>query len=165
MNWLDIVIILLLLLAVWEGWRQGVITQVLGLAAFVVGIFLAWRFGAQVGGIFGMEGVTATVAGFAIVLVVVIVAVALVGRLTRGLFRIAGLGALDRILGVLFSILKTSLIAGVMLMLAEAADPGGKVLKSEVTEKSRLYPVVMKVTYFVFPYVDLLADNLFGKDE
>lgn len=163
MNWLDIVIFLLLAFAVWEGWKQGVITQLLGLAALVVGIFLAWRFGAQVGGMFGMEGTVATVAGFAIVLVVVILAVALVGRLTRGLFRIAGLGAFDRIIGVLFSMFKMCLIAGVILMLVEAADPDGKALKNEVTDNSLLYPTVMKVTDFVFPYIDLLAGNLFDR--
>ncbi len=164
MNWLDIVIILLLLYAVWEGWRQGVITQVLGLAALALGIFLAWRSGAAIGGWLGMEGLAATVAGFVIVLVVVIVAVVLIGRLTRGLFRIVGLGVFDNILGVLFSMFKMLLISGIILSLITFADPKGKVLKPEVTQRSVMYRAAVKTADFVFPYIHQLTDNLFGRD-
>ncbi len=164
MNWLDIVIILLLVYAVWEGWRQGVITQILGLAALALGIFLAWRSGAAIGGWLGMEGVVATVAGFVIVLVVVIVAVVLIGRLTRGLFRIVGLGVFDNILGVLFSMFKMLLIAGIILMLIGAADPHGKALKKETTHSSVMYRAAIKTTDFIFPYVNLLKENIFGDD-
>ncbi len=164
MNWLDIVIILLLIYAVWEGWRQGVITQVLGLAAFALGIFLAWKFGAAIGMGLGMKGLTAAVAGFVIVLVVVIAAVVLTGKLTRGLFRIAGLGVFDNILGVLFSMFKMLLFAGIVLMIICAIDPKGKVLKKEVAQNSVMFRTAMKTTDFVFPYIDLLKDNIFGNN-
>ncbi len=162
MNWLDIVIILLLIYAVWEGWRQGVITQVLGLAALALGIFLAWRSGAAIGGWLGMEGVVATVVGFVIVLVVVIVAVVLIGRLTKGLFKIVGLGIFDNILGVLFSMFKMLLIAGIVLMLIGAADPNGKVLTEKVKHGSVMYRAAIKTTEFIFPYVNLVKDSIFA---
>ena len=164
MNWLDIVIILLLTYAVWEGWRQGVITQILGLAALALGIFLAWKFGTAIGAGLGMEGLVATVVGFVIVLVVVIVGVVLIGRLTRGLFRIVGLGVFDNILGGLFSMFKMLLIAGIVLMLVTAADPKGKVLTDKVKRGSVMYRAAMKTTDFVFPYVNLLTDKVFSSD-
>ena len=156
MNWLDIVIFLLLALAVWDGWRNGVITQILGLIAVALGIFLAWRFGHTIGVGLGLEGVGATVAGFVIVLVVVIVAVVLIGRLTRGLFKVVGLGVFDKILGVVLSALKMFALAGLAVMLLEAVDPEGKVLTDSVKERSVMFGVVEGVNGVVFPAVESL---------
>lgn len=153
MNWLDIVIVLLLLLAVWQGWRQGVVTQILGLAALATGVFLAWRYCAQIGGLLGLEDVTARVVGFIVVLVVVILGVWLIGRLTRGLFKIVGLGVFDSILGVLFSMLKMIIFVGLFMMLFEAADPDGRVISEGVREGSVMYGVVESVCDVIFPFV------------
>jgi uncharacterized membrane protein required for colicin V production len=153
MNWLDIAIILLLVLAVWQGWRQGVVTQVLGLAALALGIFLAAGHGAAIGEWLGMEGTVALVAGFAIVLVVVIVAVVLIGRATRGLFCIVGLGVFDNFLGVLFSALKMMIFVGLFMMIFEVCDPDGRVITQGVRDGSVMYGAVESVCDVVFPFV------------
>lgn len=153
MNWLDIVIGLLLVLAVWQGWRQGVVTQVLGLAALALGVFLGWKYGGSIGRWFGLEEVMARVVGFIIVLVVVILAVVLIGRLTRGLFRIVGLGIFDSFLGVLFSVLKMVVFTGLFMMLYEVCDPSGKVISENVREGSVMYGVVDEICDALFPVV------------
>ena len=50
MNAIDLVVCLLLLLALWHGWKQGFIVQVCSLAGILAGIWLASRYGAVVGG-------------------------------------------------------------------------------------------------------------------
>lgn len=159
MNWLDIIIFLLLLLALWDGWKHGVITQVLGLSAIALGVFLAWKYGSAIGAWFGLEGVVATVVGFIVVLVVVIVCVVLIGRLTRGLFKVAGLGVFDNILGVVFSVLKMFALIGLVVMAVEAADPKGKVLSEKTKHDSAMYGAVDSVNGVVFPAVK----NLFRR--
>ncbi|MDR2890241.1 MAG: CvpA family protein [Alistipes sp.] len=156
MNWLDIVIGLLLLVALWDGWRNGVVTQVLGLLAVGLGIFLAWRYGAGIGLWFGLDGVAATVVGFLAVLVVVVVGVVLIGRLTRGLFRVAGLGVFDNLLGVVFAVVKMFALVGLAVMLLEAVDIEGRVLSERVKEGSAMYGVVDAVNGVVFPAVKSL---------
>lgn len=117
MNWLDIVIVLLLAAAAWQGWRQGVIVQVLGLAAIVVGIFLARSYSFTIGSSLGLEGTTANVVGFIVVFLAVILVVVLIGRLTRGLFRIVGLGVFDSVFGAAFSVLKVYILVWLVLQL------------------------------------------------
>ncbi|MDR0907807.1 MAG: CvpA family protein [Rikenellaceae bacterium] len=163
MNWLDIVIAALLIYAVWDGARQGVVRQVLGLAALVLGIYLAWINGRSVGEILGLEGVAATLTGFAVVLVVVIVAVALIGRLTRGLFRLAGLGVFDNILGIVFSALKMLLGVGLVIMVVESVDKNDKILTDKVKSRSIMYRAATAVTDFVFPYIDLARQSIWDK--
>jgi membrane protein required for colicin V production len=153
MNWLDIVIALLLLVAVVQGWRQGVVTQVLGLAALALGVFAAWRYGAEIGAWLGLEDIMARVVGFVVVLGVVIVAVVLIGRATRGVFRIVGLGMFDNLLGVLFSALKMALFVGLFMMLLEAVDPSGKVISEGVRSGSVMWGVVDGVCDHIFPMV------------
>ncbi len=160
MVWLDYIIILLLVFAVWEGWKQGLVTQVLGLVAVAAGIFLAWRFGASIGESLGMEDVTATCAGFAIVLVAVIVGVVLIGRFTRGLFKIVGLGVFDNILGVMFSALKMFVLVGLAVMLLEVVDPDGRILSDRVKERSPMFRAVDDVNGIVFSFVKDLFDTL-----
>lgn len=115
MSWYDIVIALLLVAAAVQGWRQGVIIQVLGLAAVVAGIFLARAYSETIGAALGLQGSTAVVAGFAIIFVATVLVVALIGRLTRGLFRIVGLGVFDSIFGVVFSLLKVYVLVWLVL--------------------------------------------------
>lgn len=156
MNWLDIVIIVLLAIAVWTGWRQGLVTQILGLAALVLGIFLAWKYGEAIGIWLGVEAETAWIAGFAIVFIVVLVAVVLIGRLTRGLFRIVGLGVFDNMLGALFSALKMVLFAGLLMMF----DPGARAVPESVREGSVMFEVVDGVCDTVFPFVKNMFSEL-----
>ncbi len=153
MNWLDIVIILLLAFAVWDGWRQGVVTQILGLAALALGIFLAWRYGEAIGGLLGLEELAARAVGFIVVLLVVILTIILIGYATRGLFRIVGLGIFDSFLGVLFSALKMIVFTGLFMMLFEALDPDGRVIAESVRSGSVMYGVVDGVCDFIFPVV------------
>lgn len=160
MSWLDIVIIVLLIFAVWEGWKQGLVRQVLGLAALALGVFLAWKFGNDLGSIFGLEGTTATVVGFIIILVVVILSMGLLGWLTRGLFKLVGLGIFDNILGVVLSALKMLLVAGILLMLVEFLDPREKAITRQIKRTSPMYKATTAVTGFVFPYVDMITGKV-----
>ncbi len=81
------------------------------------------------------------------------VGVVLIGRFTRGLFKIVGLGVFDNILGVLFSALKMIVIVGLVLMLVEAVDPNGRVLSDSLKEHSVGYRAVNAVNGVVFPFV------------
>lgn len=148
MNWLDIVSFLLLLFAAWQGWRQGVIVQVLGLAALGLGIFLAWRYGTQIGLWFGLEGLSATITGFVAVLVVVIIGVSLIGKFARGLFRVVGLGVFDNILGAAFSALKVFVVVGLAVMLLSAVD-GGRVISEHTRRSSIMYKAFDEVWHGV----------------
>jgi membrane protein required for colicin V production len=158
MNWLDIVICLLLLLAAWQGWRQGVITQVLGLTAVGLGVWAAWRWGGSIGEQFGLEGMTASVAGFAVVMLAVIAVVVLIGMITRGVFKITGLGLFDNILGVVFSALKMFAIVGLVVMVVEAARPGA--IPERVRGASVMMRAIDEVNGVVFPYVKDLFNSV-----
>ena len=72
MNWVDIAIIVALALAAFEGWRSGLVHQVVMLAGFVAGLALAGAYGDSIGETFARHATWAHVAGFVVVLALVL---------------------------------------------------------------------------------------------
>lgn len=164
MNWLDIVIAIPLLIGLWDGFRQGLIVQIIGLAALAAGVYLAFAFGPKAGLMLGLEGLTATAAGFFAVFAAVVAALFLLGRLTRGLFKIAGLGIFDTLLGMVFSTLKAALIVGVLLMWLSDLDTDKTIIKESAAKSSRLYGPVLKISQTAFPYLLSVKDKFLSTE-
>lgn len=158
---LDIILGIFLLWAIYRGFRDGVVVQLGGLAGLFIGIYLAFRYGTALGHWLGVEESWATVAGFAIILVLVLVAIAVIGRLLRGVCRFAGLSVLDKIGGILVSVFKTGLILGIMLYAFEATNRRMEWVPQYSLDKSVLYEPLIDVAEMAFPYVDLVREKLF----
>jgi membrane protein required for colicin V production len=113
-----VVLTIVVLSAVLGAWR-GLVGEALSLVAWVIALMAAWLFGAQVGStIFAAIGESAlrTVAGAATVILLVLVVVALIKLALRGLLKALGLSLTDRLLGVLFGMLRG--LAIVLLLVA-----------------------------------------------
>lgn len=112
---------------------------------------------------FGLKETTAAVVGFITILIAVILLAALVGRMTRGLFRLVGLGVFDNILGVALSGLKMLLVVGIVLMLADFLDAKETVITREIKKSSPMYKAATGVAAFVFPYVDTITGKVWER--
>lgn len=44
MNYFDIALLFILLLAAWQGYRRGILRAVAGMASYLVGLVVAWRY-------------------------------------------------------------------------------------------------------------------------
>ena len=60
----DIIIGIIILIALVNGWRKGLIVQICSIAAIIGGIWLASEFGSEVGNMFGVDAKYAKAAGF-----------------------------------------------------------------------------------------------------
>ena len=119
MNWLDIVILISLAVAVFGGLVTGVVRGVVNLAGLILGIFLAGRFYETVAGWLGFihnTGVAHAVAFGAIIVIVMILAW-IVGGLLQKLVSGIMLGWLDHLLGGLLGLLIGAITWGALLAL------------------------------------------------
>lgn len=162
MTILDIILLLFFLLAIYRGFRDGLVVQLGGLAGLFIGIYLAFRYSSALGGWLGIDEKWATIAGFAIILVLVLVGIALIGRLLRGVCRFAGLALLDKLGGVLISILKTGLILGILLYGFKWVNDNKHWVPQESLEKSVLYKPLTDIATMAFPYIDFVKEKLFS---
>lgn len=151
MNTIDLIVCLVLLVAVWCGFRRGVILQVCSLAGIVLGIWLAARYGAEVGALLHLEERFAAAGGFVTVLVVVILAVALLGRLLRKLFHFAGFGVPDVVLGIVVSVAKYLLVLSVLFSVFDTLNADYSLVGRRTIDRSKSYGPVLRISQWLLP--------------
>ena len=117
MNWLDIVIIVVIVVAAFGGLLIGLIASALSLAGIIVGIILAGRyylaFSQHLGFLPGESA--AQVAAFAIILVGVMLVALALAMVLRWALSLIKLGLIDRIGGAVLGLAGGLLLCGAAL--------------------------------------------------
>jgi membrane protein required for colicin V production len=125
MNAVDITIVVVLAASVLLAFWKGFVHQVLSLLGWVLALLAARLLGQEVAPIFSSwladPGLQLAAAYVAIVLVVLLASV-VVSSAFGTLIRKIGLGAIDRVLGVLFGALRGLLIVVVAVAIASLTD-------------------------------------------
>ena len=159
MNVFDIILYLALAWAVYNGWRRGFLLQMLSLAAVVAAFYLAVKYGETLGRVVGI-GEGAAVAGFLIFFVAALIGICIVVHLMRAVFRFAGLGALDTLLGVIFSVVKILLVVSVLFAGFDALNRRCDMVSPETVEESRWFRPVSELTDKLTPYFEELKNRI-----
>ena len=160
MNIFDLIVYVALAWAVFNGWRRGFLLQLFSLVAVVAALYLGVLYGAEVGAMLGMEGTTAQIGGFIAIFVASLIAIAIIARLLKGVFKLAGLGVLDTLLGILFSIVKVGLGLSILFSGFEALNKDYKLASKQKVESSRWFKPVESFTDKLTPYFKELENNL-----
>ncbi len=118
MNWLDIVLLVILALAVLQGLRTGLVRALFSFAGFLLGLFLASRYHSQVGDwVNGLihNSSASNVAGFIIIFLVVVIVAQIIGSIVSKVVSTMGLGVMDRLGGAFFELFVTAITLGAIL--------------------------------------------------
>lgn len=122
LNYWDIVITIILLLAAWGGFKKGLIYEVATLIALVLGVYGALLFSdtaaTYLGDTFGTNPEITPILAFCLVFLGIVVVVHLIGKLFTKAADLAALGFINKFSGALFAVLKRALILSVFIMLA-----------------------------------------------
>lgn len=128
MNWIDLVLALVIACSIIAGFSAGFARVAVGFAAMILGILFGFWFYGVVAG-YLLDYVTsramANLIGFFVILALVLIVGAVVGRILAKFFKWAGLSWLDRLMGGGFGLLRGFLIAAAMatVLLAFAPEP------------------------------------------
>jgi membrane protein required for colicin V production len=159
MNIFDIIVYLSLAWAVFNGWRRGFLLQMLSLLAVVAALFFATQYGSELERILGIDIGVQGVVGFIVIFVAAMILIAVSGYVLRAVFRFAGLGAIDVLLGILFSVAKVALIVSVLFAWVDNANKSYEWASRECVAESRWYEPVKGITDKLTPYFEELADK------
>lgn len=159
MNVLDLIVALVLVWALFDGWRRGFVLQLCSLAGLGVGIWLAVRYGALAGLWLRLDPQIASVGGFVAVLVVAMIAVGLCGMVIRALFRMVGFGLPDRLLGVAVAVVKYALLLSLLFSAFDRIDEERRLISRETIEESKCYRPVAGLADRIFPLVEQALQN------
>ena len=157
MNILDIILLICFVPAIIQGLRKGFIAQAVSIISIVAGIWASARF-ADIVTEWISQYITASeqvlkLVAFAIILIVVFLVLAALGKMLEGVFRLVMLGWLNKLLGVLFALLKTALIVGLLIIAFTSVNDTFKFVQESVLNESVLYPPLKKLAFEVFPYL------------
>lgn len=116
MNWLDIVIIVVILALGIAGLRQGMIRTVFGIAGLIGGIFLAGRYYDELAErLFPSGAIWGNIAAYAIIVIATLVVAGVIGWLLAKLVNFAALGWLDKVMGFILGVVIAGLLFAAIL--------------------------------------------------
>ncbi len=146
MNWIDLVLIVVLLLSVIGGLKGGFARVGIGFIAAILGIFIGfWSYG--IVGAYVLDYVSsrqmANLIGFFVIFFGVVILGAIVGAILAKFLKWAGLSGFDRVLGGAFGLVRGFIIAAAIatVLLAFAPSPPPR----SVVE-SKLLPYIVDVS-------------------
>ena len=154
METIDIIIIVLLVIGLISGLRDGLVKQIAGLAGLIGGLLLGRAFympvGEWLGTTFGISAEAAGLTAFILIMVVVPLLFSLVGWLVSKLLSVICLGWINRILGGVVGVLKFALFVGIVITGIEFFDKRDTLVSEKKKEASVLYYPIYDVSGVFF---------------
>ena len=145
MNALDLILIFPLIWAGFRGFKNGLITEVVSIAALVGGIYLALHYTDNIAKYIHNDA--AQLIACALIFGGVLLGGYLGGLLAKKITAIPDL--LDKILGIVLGVAKVLALCSLLLIGLKAIDVKNVILTDKVTENSLLYPYMEKSADFI----------------
>ena len=157
MNWIDATIVIILIISMVSGFINGLIKEVASLAALVLGIWGAIKFSTftaeKLYDYFDMSGQYVGIIAFIITFGLIVVGIHFVGLIVNKIVDAAALSFLNRLLGILFGLLKSVLILSVMFVVLNTIDERVSFLPEERIEESIFYNKIADIAPAIFPVI------------
>lgn len=153
----DLIFVIIFSWAIYKGYSRGFILQAATLAALILGIFGAIKF----------SDLTATIIieklhfnwqymhilSFAITFIGIVVGIHFLARIFERLLKAISINFINRLLGVLFNLVKYAFIISAFLVVINGIDRHTHFLPEEKINQSILYRPLSLLAPLLFPYL------------
>lgn len=160
MGAIDIVILACFLPAVVLGIKRGLVKQIVALAVVVLGIHLSLRFSdplqAYLAQMVKWEPFWTKAVSFTVIFLAVALLLSLLGKLVEKVIKIAMLGWLNRLLGLLVAMIAAALVVGTLVYIVNSANNLLQFLPEEQIAQSRFYTPLLNLVEQIFPLLKSL---------
>jgi len=164
---IDIIALVLIVMAIFKGLRNGLVVAIFSLLAFIIGLLAAIKLSTVVADYLG-ENVNVSqrwlpVLAFALVFIIVVLLVRLGAKAIEGVLKVAMLGWINRIGGVVLYIVLYLFIFSILLFYLEQLN----IIKPSTIESSVTYehikpigPAIMNAFGSVLPFFKNMFSEL-----
>jgi len=157
MNYIDFIIIILIIFGVVRGFTDGLVKELASLAALILGIWGAIKFSSFTAGklydYFDMTGRYVGIIAFVITFILIVIAIHFVGLIADKFIDAISLGFLNRLLGMVFGGFKTALILSVIFVVLNAIDAKHPFLPKDKIAQSKFYNPIADIAPAIFPII------------
>lgn len=158
MNWFDITVIIILIIAFFSGMQKGLLMQVAGFGAIILGIVfagkLAKRILPELIKQIDMTPNTASVVSYILAFALIVIAIGFAGKLLENFFRAINLSFINRLLGAILAVTTTMVVMSVVLNLALILDRKEEIITPALKKDSFFYARVQAVVPAIVPYLN-----------
>ncbi|MFO8000970.1 MAG: CvpA family protein [Marinilabilia sp.] len=162
MSYFDIMAGILLILAGLKGLKNGLVKELAGLAALLLGIIVAVQFSGITAGLLSglFQSHHMNIIAFLITFIIVVLLVHIIAHLLHSLVHAIALGVFNRILGLVFGALKAGFIISIILLGLDVFGLEQTVIPPKEQERSKLYPPVRNAAPMIFDLFEQDLDDL-----
>ncbi len=158
MNYIDIVLVLLLVFAAISGFKNGLIAEIVSLAALVLGIWGAIKF-SYVTSDFLTENMNfksehLEIISFIVTFIVIVILVHIVGNVVNKMVETMMMGFINKLAGLIFGVLKAALILSIILLVLDFIDDDVKILPEKAKAESRMYGPIRDFAPSILPFIN-----------
>lgn len=151
MNILDIVLIIPMLWFAYKGYKNGFIMEMIILLALVAGLFVAARFSYYIEGKLHMDKQYVGAVSYAITFLLVVIGIILLGKLLDNIIKAVALGVFNRIMGLIFGVIKITLIMSVLIYFFNMFDKKHTILPDKTRNASLFFKPVEWIAPHLIP--------------
>jgi len=160
MSTLDIILLALFIPAVIQGFMKGAVMQVISLASIFIGVWAAYKFSLTVS-VWLSSYITADprvlkIIAFTVIVILAIVLLGMVGSVLAKVMKLAMLGWVDKLLGIVFGVFKAALILGLIVFIFDSFNGKWNLVSDKVLSDSPVYTYLRDFSARFFPYLKSL---------
>lgn len=163
MNYIDIILVLLLVFSAIGGFKNGLIVELASLAALILGIWGAIHFSDITSGFlienFNFTSKHLPVISFIVTFIVIVILVHIVANVVDKMVETVMLGFVNKLAGMVFGVLKSALILSVIILVFDKIDRDVKILPEKAKAESRMYEPIRSLAPSIFPFIDIWNDT------
>ena len=157
MGVLDILLLLCLVPAAWEGIAKGFAIQLIMLASVILGVIAAKAFSDPVTQWmvlqFGGNPAVMKIASYAVIFLVAMLILRIFGEVVTRLIKAITLGWVNRLLGLIFGVVKAGLILGLLIVLFDKLNGTLHLVQTSALDASPVYVYLRDTTQTLFPHL------------
>jgi len=166
MNFIDIVLVVVILYFAYKGFKNGLIIEVFTLLALILGIYAGIHFSDGTANLmhehWGFDSEYLPIIAFTFTMLGVGAMIYFGGKFLEKVVDISGLSIANKLGGLGFAVLKALYILSVLIVMIESYDEKGKFMSEASKNESLLFLPVKNISISTIPY--LKESGLFVKD-
>lgn len=166
MNFIDILILILLLFAIWRGFKKGFIVELFTLLAVFAGLYAAVHFSDYISVRLkedaGWDWEYVPVVAYTLCFLAVGAMVYFGGKMLEKIIKVVQLGLVNRMAGSVFSVITMVLLMGGAILISDAYDDRSDILSEETKNGSLFYYPVLNTSKVLIPKIE--ESSLYVRD-
>lgn len=163
MNYFDIIFVIPLLWGAYKGFTKGLVLEIASFVALGLGVWGGLKFSHlsanYLSKLFSVSEKLMPLISFSIVFIIIVIAVFLLAKLLQSVLKKAALGLVNRLLGLIFGVLKFAFILSIILNLVNVFNKEVAFITPEKKEASLLYNPIEKLSQILIPGIKELEIN------